>query len=187
MKPVLEGLLFLVGEEGIDIEEISNILDISKEETEKLIQELKSDYENEERGLTIKNLGGLYKLTTKNEHKSYYIKLSEFQCIKNLSQSALETLAIIAYNEPITRLEIDELRGVNSAQILRNLVARDFIKEVGRSEKIGRPILYGITKEFLDYFGLESKEDLPKIDEVKENSEEIDLYKSKYNEEIEKL
>lgn len=183
MKPVLEGLLFLVGEEGIDIESISNILEISKEEAFNLIDSLIDDYNNENRGICLKKLGGVYKLTTKNEHKDYYTKLSEITNMKNLSQSALETLAIIAYNEPITRAEVDELRGVGSAQMIRNLVARDFIKEVGRSEKIGRPYLYGITSQFLDYFGLDSRDNLPKIEELEVDNEEIDLYESKYVEE----
>ena len=183
MKPVLEGLLFLVGEEGIDIESIANILEISKEEAFNLIDSLSEDYNNENRGICLKKLGGAYKLTTKNEHKDYYTKLSEITNMKNLSQSALETLAIIAYNEPITRAEVDELRGVGSAQMIRNLVARDFIKEVGRSEKIGRPFLYGITSQFLDYFGLDSRDNLPKIEEIEVDNEEIDLYESKYVEE----
>ena len=186
MKPVIEGLLFLVGEEGIDVKTISNILEISEKEVIQALEELFKDYQNKERGITIKNLGGLFKLTTKKEHKKYYTKLSEVNEVKNLSQSALETLAIIAYNEPITRHEIDELRGVSSSQIIRNLVAKDFVKEVGRSEKLGKPILYGTTKEFLDYFGLDSKDRLPKIEDIKID-EEVDLYNSKYNEEIEQL
>ena len=178
MKPVIEGLLFLVGEEGIDVKTISNILEISEKEVIQALEELFKDYQNKERGITIKNLGGLFKLTTKKEHKKYYTKLSEVNEVKNLSQSALETLAIIAYNEPITRHEIDELRGVSSSQIIRNLVAKDFVKEVGRSEKLGKPILYGTTKEFLDYFGLDSKDRLPKIEDIKID-EEVDLYNSK--------
>ena len=187
MKPVLEGLLFLVGEEGIDIKTISEILEITEEETKKILQELKNDYENSDRGITIKKLGGLFKLTTKEKHKNYYTKLTEVTKVKNLSQSALETLAIIAYNEPITRHEVDELRGVSSAGIIRNLVAKDFIKEVGKSEKLGKPTLYGITTEFLDYFGLDSKEELPKIEETVV-SDDVELYNSKYKEdEIEQL
>ncbi len=182
MKPVIEGILFLVGEDGIDIESIADILEIEKEEVEKLIDELSHDLESDDRGLTIKNLGGVLKFTTKEEHKKFYSKLAEVSNIKSLSQSALETLAIIAYNEPITRHEIDDLRGVNSGQIIRNLVAKDFIKEVGRSEKIGRPILYGITKEFLDYFGLESKDNLPDIGDIEILDEDVDLYNSKYKE-----
>ncbi len=187
MKPVLEGLLFIVGEDGIDIETISNVLETSKEESKKIIEELENDYNSEERGITIKKFGNLYKLTTKKEHKSYYNKLADIPNIKNLSQSSLETLAIIAYNEPITRPEIDELRGVNSTQIIRNLIAKDFIKEVGKSDKPGRPNLYGVTNEFLDYFGLESKQDLPSIDEIKIDREDVDLYSTKYKEEIEEL
>ena len=188
MKPVLEGLLFLVGEEGLDIESIANILEINQKDASNLLTSLKDDYNKDNRGITIKKLGGVYKLTTKNEHKKYYTKLAELSSMKNLSQSALETLAIIAYNEPVTRSQIDELRGVSSSQILRNLVAKDFIKELGRSEKVGRPILYGITNEFLDYFGLDSKDSLPKVEAKKEKDEEIDLYKSKYEEqEVEQL
>lgn len=187
MKAVLEGILFLVGEEGIDIESISEILEIDSESVFKLLEELKSDYENSDRGLTIQKLGGLFKLTTKKEHKDYYVKLSLVGSVKSLSQSALETLAIIAYNEPITRHEVDELRGVSSSNMIRNLVAKDFVKEVGRSEKLGRPILYGITSEFLDYFGLDSRDNLPKIDEVIVDEEEVDLYDSKYKEEVEQL
>ena len=187
MIAVLEGLLFLVGEEGLSLEEIEEILNISKEEDLKILDELKQEYENENRGITLNMLGGVYKLTTKNEHKDYYSKLAEVSSMKSLSQSALETLAIIAYNEPITRSEVDELRGVNSTQIIRNLMAKDFIKEVGRSEKIGRPILYGITSQFLDYFGLDSKDSLPKIEDIKTGDIEVDLYDSKYQEEVEQL
>lgn len=182
MKPVIEGLLFLVGEEGIDVKTMASILEISEGEVIDILEELFKDYQGKDRGLTIKNLGGLFKLTTKKDHKRYYTKLSETQKVKNLSQSALETLAIIAYNEPITRHEVDELRGVGSAQIIRNLVAKDFIKEVGKSEKLGKPTLYGTTREFLDYFGLDSKDRLPKIEDIK-LEEEVDLYNSKYNEE----
>ena len=187
MKAVLEGILFIVGEDGIDLETISNVLEVNKEEAERLIEELSNDYQSEERGITIKKFGNLYKLTTKKEHKEYYNKLADIPNIKNLSQSSLETLAIIAYNEPITRSEVDELRGVNSSQIIRNLIAKDFIKEVGKSDKVGRPNLYGITDEFLDYFGLESKEELPSIEEIKIDKDDIDLYDSKYKEEVEEL
>ena len=187
MKAVLEGLLFIVGEDGINVETICSVLEIEKSKAEELIKQLQNDYQSIERGLTIKKFGDLYKLTTKKEHKEYYNKLADIPNIKSLSQSALETLAIIAYNEPITRSQIDELRGVSSAGIIRNLVAKDFIKEVGKSEKLGRPILCGITNEFLDYFGLESKDELPRIEEIKVNNDEVDLYNSKYNEEIEEL
>ena len=191
MKAVLEGLLFVVGEDGLTIDQIMDILDIDENASKELIKELKSDYEDESRGLRIDFLGNRFKLTTKEEHKDYYQKLIENPMSNKLSQAALETLAIIAYNEPITRMKIDNLRGVSSVQIIRKLVAKGFIKESGRSDLPGRPILYETTNEFLDYFGLASTEDLPDIseivaEEVDENDENTDLYTSKYtdNEEI---
>ena len=161
MKAVLEGLLFISGDDGITVQEIMNTLDMNEEEVTGLLNEYANDLSSDERGLELKKFGSIYKLVTKNCYAHYYKKYAEQSVSRNLSQSALETLAIIAYNEPITRVEIDELRGINSSQMLRNLVARDFIKEVGRSDKPGRPILYGVTDSFMDYFGITSKDDLP--------------------------
>ena len=149
--------------------------------------ELKKDYEDESRGLRIDFLGNRFKITTKFEHKEYYQKLLENPETNFLSQAALETLAIIAYNEPITRVQIDNIRGVGSTSIIRKLVAKGFIKESGRSELPGRPILYETTHEFLDYFGLASIEELPNIDDImnsvnEEVDENKDLYTSKYTE-----
>lgn len=186
MKAVLEGLLFIIGDEGLTKEQMLEILEVSEEDLDKLLDELKEDYESSDRGITIKKFGDEYKLTTKSEHKEHYEKLAELSSMKTLSQSALETLAIIAYNEPITRIQIDELRGVNSSQMIRNLLARDFIKEVGRADTAGRPRLYAVTDAFLDYFGLSSIEELPKIEE-EINDEEIELYNSKYKEDVEEL
>jgi len=190
-KAVLEGLLFVVGEDGLTLEQIQDVLEIDEESSKSLIMELKKDYEDESRGLRIDFLGNRFKLTTKFEHKEYYQKLIENPETNTLSQAALETLAIVAYNEPITRVQVDAIRGVGSASIMRKLVAKGFIKESGRSELPGRPILYETTNEFLDYFGLASTEDLPDIseivaEEVDEDNENTDLYTSKYtdNEEI---
>ena len=187
-KAVLEGLLFVVGEDGLTIDQISEVLEINEDEAKELIMELKKDYEDETRGLRIDFLGNKFKITTKFEHKEYYQKLLENPETNTLSQAALETLAIIAYNEPITRVQVDAIRGVGSVSIIRKLVAKGFIKEGGRSELPGRPILYETTNEFLDYFGLSSTEDLPNIEELIEESEEVDedadLYNSKYVEEL---
>ena len=186
-KAVLEGLLFVVGEEGLTFEQIQDVLQIDEEESKKILYELKHDYESDERGLRIDFLGNRFKLTTKYEHREYYQKLLENPETNTLSQAALETLAIIAYNEPITRVQIDAMRGVGTTQIIRKLVARGFIKEVGRSDLPGRPILYETTSEFLDYFGLSTIKDLPDmncfIEENEEDNEESDLYTSKYKEE----
>ena len=187
MKAVLEGLLFVVGEDGLTLEQIEDVLEINEDEAKDVIRELKKDYEGEDRGLRIDFLGNRFKLTTKFEHKQYYQKLIENPDTNTLSQAALETLAIIAYNEPITRVQIDTIRGVGSVSILRKLVAKGFIKESGRSELPGRPILYETTNEFLDYFGLSSTKDLPKIEDIIQEVEEteedkVDLYHSRYEE-----
>ena len=180
-KAALEGLLFVVGDDGLTISGIMEILDIEHDEALELINELKRDYESSERGIRIHFLGNTFKLTTKEEHHAYYQKLLINEESNSLSNSALETLAIIAYNEPITRIEVDEIRGVNTGQMIRKLVAKGLLKECGRSEMAGHPILYKTTSEFLDYFGLESKDELPKFDtQLEEVIDDIDLYKSKY-------
>ena len=186
-KAVLEGLLFVVGEEGLTLEQIEDVLEINEESAKNLLMELKHDYEALDRGLRIDFLGNKFKITTKFEHKEYYQKLLENPETNTLSQAALETLAIIAYNEPVTRVQIDAMRGVGSTQIIRKLVAKGFIKEVGRSELPGRPILYETTSEFLEYFGLSKIEDLPDMQELILESEKVDdtesdLYVSKYRE-----
>ena len=188
LKAVLEGLLFVVGEDGLTIDQIEDVLEVDEDTAKGVVMELKKDYEDESRGLRIDFLGNRFKITTKFEHKEYYQKLLENPETNTLSQAALETLAIIAYNEPITRVQVDAIRGVGSASIIRKLVAKGFVKESGRSELPGRPILYETTNEFLDYFGLSSTGDLPNIEEIiNENDEEIeedkDLYSSKYIEE----
>ncbi len=183
LKAVLEGILFIVGDEGTTIKEISDILSISEEEVKNLLLELKKDYEDNSRGLRISYLGNAFKLTTKEEHKEYYEKLVIDTKTSNLSNASLEVLAVIAYNEPVTRLKIDEIRGVNSSQIVRRLLARGFIKVCGKDDSIGRPNLYKTTNEFLDYFGLSSKNDLPEIKmEEKINDDNTDLYDSTYKE-----
>ncbi len=186
-KAILEGLLFVVGEDGLTIEQIMDVLNINEDESKSLIMELKKDYEDESRGLRIDFLGNRFKITTKFEHKNYYQKLIENPETNFLSQAALETLAIIAYNEPITRVQVDTIRGVGSTSIIRKLVAKGFIKENGRSDMPGRPILYETTHEFLDYFGLSSIEDLPNIDDIintvnEDDDDNKDLYTSKYTE-----
>ena len=187
-KAVLEGLLFVVGEDGLTLDQIVEVLDINEDEAKALVQDLKHSYEEEDRGLRIDYLGNRLKLTTKYEHREYYQKLLENPETNILSQAALETLAIIAYNEPITRVEVDKIRGVSSGQMIRKLVAKGLIKESGRSELPGRPILYETTNEFLDYFGLKNIDELPDmekyIDEANEEiDEEQDLYTSKYKDE----
>lgn len=184
LKSVTEGILFVVGDEGITLKELSDTLGVSENEVKEILSNLRRDYESDERGLRISFLGNTFKLTTKSEHKMYYEKLVTDSKTFTLSNASLEVLAIIAYNEPITRVKIDEIRGVSSVQIVRKLLARGFIKECGKDNSIGKPNLYKTTNEFLDYFGLATKEDLPKLD-IKDSpvdNSEVELYKSNYKE-----
>lgn len=181
---VLEGVLFVVGDEGITLNQICEILNVDLEESKRLLMELKKTYETEDRGIRISYLGDAFKLTTKKEHKEYYQRLIETPESNTLSPAALETLAIIAYNQPITRVEIDEMRGVNNVHMIRKLLAKGLIKEVGKSTMPGRPNLYGTTSEFLDYFGLSSIKELPLIVKEEEPTEnETELFTSIYKEE----
>lgn len=184
LKSVTEGILFVVGDDGITLKELSEILEKNEEEVKEILTELRKEYESEERGLRISFLGNTFKLTTKSEHKNFYEKLVTDSRTYTLSDASLETLAIIAYNEPITRIKIDEIRGVASGQIVRKLLARGFIKECGKEDSVGRPNLYKTTDEFLDYFGLATKKDLPKLDAKEKpiDNKELDLYKSNYKE-----
>lgn len=182
---VLEGILFVVGDEGITLDTLCQILNKDSEETKKLLLELKHMYESDNRGIRISFLGDAFKLTTKKEHKEYYQKLIENPESNTLSQAALETLAIIAYNQPITRVEVDEIRGISSAHMIRKLVAKNFLKEVGKSDLPGRPNLYATTSDFLDFFGLSTINDLPKLPEVNnKKEEEKDLFTSIYKETV---
>lgn len=182
LEGVLEGLLYIEGDEGLTIKDISRILKISEEDAKKLIISLKNKYENIDRGLRIKYLGNAFKLSTKEEHISYFQQLLDTETGNALSQQALETLAIIAYNEPITRVKIDELRGVDTSYQLRKLIAKGFIKECGKANLPGRPTLYKTTSLFLDYFGMSTIEDLPKIETEEEIDNEQDLFISNYKE-----
>jgi segregation and condensation protein B len=184
---VLEGILFVVGDEGVTLNQICDILGIEMEEAKALLMELKKTYDAEDRGIRISYLGDAFKLTTKKEHKEYYRKLIENPESNTLSQAALETLAIIAYNQPITRIELDQIRGVNNVHMIRKLAAKGLIKEVGKSTLAGRPNLYATTSEFLDYFGLSSISDLPTIISKEEptTEDETELFTSIYKEENE--
>lgn len=185
LKAVVEGILFVVGDEGITLKELCDCLEVKEDEVKEILSSLRKDYESSERGLRISFLGNTFKLTTKSEHKEYYEKLLNENHTFSLTNAALECLAIIAYNEPITRSRVNNIRGVESSQVIRKLLARGFIKECGKEDTIGHPTLYKTTNEFLDFFGLATKDDLPKLD-IKEspiNDEEVELYKSNYKEE----
>ncbi len=161
MKSVIEGLLFAAGDEGLDARQIAEVLEQSPELVTELIQSLKNDLRRDGRGIQIVEIAGTYQMTTLPEHAPFFERLAYSPSHATLSQAALETLAIVAYKQPITRIEIEEIRGVRSDRAIQTLVAKQLIHEVARAEVIGRPILYGTTKHFLDYFGLKSLDDLP--------------------------
>ena len=171
---VLEGLLFVVGDDGVTLKTICEVLGVDESTAKDLLIELKREYENANRGIRVSFLGETFKLTTKKEHKEYYQKLVK-EKNEELSQSQLEVLAIIAYNEPITRIEIDEIRGINSTYIVRKLLSRDLIKVVGKSDLPGKPNMYRTTRLFLDLFGLSTLNDLPDMPNIEKN-EEKDLF-----------
>lgn len=170
MRKILEGLLFLSGDEGLSEKQLCDALSINEEALQKNIRQMMDDYLEEEHGIEIVHFGGRYKFVTKEIVYPYAEKLFSSTKMATLSSAALETLAIIAYKQPITRSEIEEIRGVGCDMMIRKLIARSLIKECGRSDAPGRPFLYEVTEEFMDSFQLESLDELPELKEVKQES-----------------
>ncbi|GLO66482.1 MULTISPECIES: SMC-Scp complex subunit ScpB [Oceanobacillus] len=187
LKGVTEGLLFASGDEGVTLKQLSKILDIGVDTVEHLLEELRFEYEREDRGLMIIQSNDILHLTTKPEHSSYFKRLIDSPRTSKMSQAALETLAIIAYRQPITRAEIDEIRGVRSERPLQTLITRSLIEESGRKDTVGRPVLFQTSKEFLTFFGLASLDELPplpeNIDPDKEERE-ADLFFERFQDEV---
>lgn len=185
MKAIIEGLLFASGDDGISIKQLAKIVEMPNSTVKHLLEELSFDYEHLERGIKIMEDNGMYHLTTKPEHSRFLKKWADTTTSSKLSQAAMETLAIIAYEQPITRTEIEEIRGVNSDRPVKTLLSRSLIEEVGRREGIGRPVLFGTTKEFLTYFGLSSLKELPPLTNSMQSEDdvqkEIDLFFGKHN------
>lgn len=181
----IEALLFVVGDEGLTVKQLAQILDVEDIDIEAGLSELKTNYENNAAsGLTIKQLADTYQLTTKQEVADTIKKLVENPNSHVLSTASLEVLAIIAYKQPITRTEIEDLRGVKSERPIQTLASRGLIQEVGRAEGTGRAILYGTTKEFLNYFGITDLSELPPLPEgnLESEEEETDLFMTKFQE-----
>ena len=158
---VLEGLLFVAGDDGITLEEASYILELERSAVRQLLDELQKRLEDENSGLELLLTASHYKLVTKASVKSYIEKYAVSPYSSQLSQASLETLAIIAYKQPVTRVDIESIRGVQSSGSIQKLLLRDLIEEAGRLETPGRPKLYKTTAYFMDYFGLESLDALP--------------------------
>lgn len=169
IEAIIEGLLYVVGEDGIKASMLSEVIEKSLEDIKVYLDNIENKYKSEIYGIELVNYGGVYKFLSKKSVYPYATKLFETAKSSSLSQSALETLAIIAYKQPVTRVEIEELRGVGSDMMLRKLLSRNLIKEAGRSEAPGRPILYEVTDEFMDSFKLYSLEELPELPDFNNN------------------
>ena len=162
IKGVIEGLLFVSGE-GLDAKTLADILEMDPTSVTNFVYELQADLKKASRGLQIIEVAGIFQITTLQKHAPYFEKLASSPTHTSLSQAALETLAIIAYKQPITRAEVEEIRGVKCEKAIYTLTSKKLIHEKGRAEATGRPILYGTTREFLEYFGLGAITDLPPI------------------------
>ena len=166
VKGIIEAILFAAGRE-VKINELMSALELSSEEVISSVESLKLDYEKENRGLSIINLNDCYQLCTKKEYYEYIYPIFDKRSKPNLSNAALETLSIIAYNPRITRAEIESIRGVNSDGTIYKLLDYNLIEEAGKMDAPGRPMTYKTTGEFLRMFGISSLEELPDLPRYK--------------------
>ena len=176
MEAIVEGLLYIVGEDGVKAEQLAVAIDKSLEDTKIILENIQHKYASELYGIELVGYGSVYKFISKKDVYPYAQVLFGTAKPGTLSQAALETLAIIAYKQPITRIEIEELRGVSAEVMLRKLLARNLIREAGRSEAPGRPILYEVTEEFMDSFKLYTLNELPDLPEYKQEDENENLF-----------
>jgi len=165
IRGVIEALLF-VNERPIALDQIRKVLStVSAAEIKIVIQDLNVEYEEKQSGMTIMEIANGYQMLSNPSYASYVREFYKTRHKAKLSKPSLESLAIIAYKQPVTRTDIEMIRGVNSDGVVAHLVEKELIKPIGRKDVPGRPFLYGTTKIFLEYFGLKSLEDLPKLDE----------------------
>lgn len=178
-EAAIEAILFAMGD-AVETEKIAAAIEQDTETTEKLIRDLGDRYRQEDRGIELTELDGAWQLCTKKEFCECLIRLSKQPRKLVLTDVVMETLSIIAYKQPITKLEIEKIRGVKSDHAVNRLVEFNLITEMGRLDAPGRPILFGTTEEFLRHFGLHSLEDLPEVSTV-----QMEDFKAEAEEEIE--
>lgn len=171
-----EAILFSMGD-AVEAVHIAQALEVSIETIENILTKLMDKYNNADRGIMLTMIDGAYQLCTKKEMYDYLIKIAHVPKPKEITEVMLETLSIIAYKQPVTRLEVERIRGVNSDHTINKLAEYNLICEVGRKDAPGRPILFATTEEFLRSFGIESTEELPELDsdvyeELKKEAEE---------------
>lgn len=185
---MVEAILFVAGDEGLTLEELSKLTDKTLDAMAVIIENLSLKYHNdEESGLLLIETANKYQIVTKREYEEYIKRYAQSPFSQILSRPLLETLAIIAYKQPITRIEIEDIRGVQVAGNLQKLKTRQLIEEVGRLDKPGRPLLYGTTSFFLDYFGINSVEELPELT-MEDSDEEIsDLFYKKFQQSFDEI
>lgn len=167
MKSALETMMFMWGE-PLEVKDAAQILEAEKAEIRELFKELQNEYEQEGRGIRIREADDAFGYVTHIENEVFVQKLCTPVRVKRLSQAALEVLAIIAYRQPVTRSEIDSIRGIKSERVIDGLIEKGLIEITGRSEGVGRPMIYSTTREFLKKFGFKSLKDLPEVAEFEE-------------------
>jgi segregation and condensation protein B len=167
-KLVVEALIFASSKplSPAEIRKVTKVLTVGQ--IEKIVAELKEDYQKENRCFELLEIAGGYELSTRREFAPWILKIELQRKARQATQSALETLAILAYKQPLTRAEIEALRGVDTSGVLNTLMEKNFIKIVGKKEVPGRPFMYGTTEKFLEHFGLKELRDLPSIDEIRQ-------------------
>lgn len=170
IKSTFEAMMFVLGEPLL-AKDAAEVVEINKDEAYEIFLELKSEYEKEKRGIQIREINGSFQFITDKDQEMFIRKLCTPVKVKRLSQAALEVLAIIAYRQPVTRGEIDQIRGIKCDRVLEGLIDKGLIEISGRSEGIGRPLLYSTTDLFLKKFGFSSIKDLPNIEQFDDNSE----------------
>jgi len=165
IKSIIESLLF-VSEKPLMLDQIKEVLEgVDTVEIRALINELKSEYQQRASGISISEVAGGFQMGTSGNSAPYLKKFYKIRHAERLTGATLETLAIIAYKQPVTRLDIESLRGVSVDGVVKNLNDKGLIRIAGRRDSPGRPFVYGTTRQFLEYFGLKSLDDLPKIEE----------------------
>jgi segregation and condensation protein B len=164
IKSIIESLLF-INERPISVKELSQIIEVKENQIEEALQELMTEYKERSSGICILKVAGGYQMCSSPDSDAWVKKMYRERGKQKLSTASLETLAIIAYKQPITRTEIEAIRGVNVDGVIKHLLDLGLIKIEGRKKVIGRPFLYITTRKFLEYFGLDSLKDLPKLEE----------------------
>jgi len=164
-EAVIEAVLFSVGE-SVKTEKLAELIGASPEQTKKIINDMKTKMEAENRGVTITEIEDGFQMCSKAEMYEYLIDITKTDRKYTLTDTALETLSIIAYKQPVTRADIEKIRGVDCSHAINRLVELDLVKELGRMDAPGKPILFGTTEQFLRSFGVRSLEDLPEMSQV---------------------